>query len=186
MKRIIRNLYYDTIIRRVDGEMRYVSNPDGTLFSGVFKTKIKPEDLPEWYFYGRYYKRWGFLSTKGIVDMVYVPLLLFDTFLKDDVLLVSYHNKIEEVPPPEEKKYLPSFERYRGYDERVYGSEIITILKGAREYSGYDITPIIKQMKDEIEFLKRKYPDRYSDENFRFDFKERFSQIYDWERKRGR
>lgn len=98
----------------------------------------------------------------------------------------SYHNKIEEVPPSEEKKYLPSFERYRGYDERVYGSEIITILKGAREYSGYDITPIIKQMKDEIEFLKRKYPDRYSDENFRFDFKERFSQIYDWERKRGR
>ena len=118
--------------------------------------------------------------------MVYVPLMLFDTFLKDDVLLVSYHNKIEEVPPPEDKRHLLAFEKYRGYDERVYGSEIITILKGARKYSGYDITPIIEKVKDELRFLKEKYPEHYSEENFRFDFEERFSQIYDWERTRGR
>jgi len=38
---------------------------NGYLFSNViYPTKIKAEDLIEWYIRGRYYKRHGFLSTK--------------------------------------------------------------------------------------------------------------------------
>ena len=43
-------------IGRKDGHLCYITNEDGTLFSGNHKTKIRPEDLPEWYIYGRYYK----------------------------------------------------------------------------------------------------------------------------------
>ena len=49
--------------KRVGRHIRYVTNEDGTLFSGHYRTKIKPEDLPEWYLYGRYYKRFGYMST---------------------------------------------------------------------------------------------------------------------------
>ena len=52
--------------------MRLIQNDDFTLFSGHHKTRIKEEDLPEWYVFGRYYKLWGFLSTKGITDLRYI------------------------------------------------------------------------------------------------------------------
>ena len=80
------NLYMLTRYKRIEGHLCTISNDDGTLFSGCFKTKIRPTDLPEWYLYGRYYKRWGYMSTKGIVDMVYRPNLHVNHFLKDDFL----------------------------------------------------------------------------------------------------
>ena len=52
------NLYMLTRYKRIEGHLCTISNDDGTLFSGCFKTKIRPTDLPEWYLYGRYYKRW--------------------------------------------------------------------------------------------------------------------------------
>ena len=33
--------------KHVNGHIHYVTNDDGTLFSGRYQTKIKPEDLPE-------------------------------------------------------------------------------------------------------------------------------------------
>ena len=96
MKRIRRHIYYVEQLKKVDGEIQSVTNEDGSLFSGVYKTKIFPEDLPEWYKQDRYYKRLGYMSTQGIVDMVYIPSQL-GTFLKDDVLLVSYVNKIAQL-----------------------------------------------------------------------------------------
>ena len=87
MKRIRRHIYYIEQLKLVDGKIRSVTNADGSLFSGVYKTKIFPKDLPEWYKMDRYYNRMGYMSTQGIVDMVYVPSQL-GTFLEDDVLLV--------------------------------------------------------------------------------------------------
>ena len=84
MKRIRRHIYYIEQIKKVDGVLKSVTSEDGSLFSGVYKTKIYPEDLPEWYKKDRYYKRQGYMSTQGIVDMVYIPSQL-GTFLKDDV-----------------------------------------------------------------------------------------------------
>lgn len=70
MKRIRRHIYYIEQIKKVDGVLKSVTSEDGSLFSGVYKTKIYPDDLPEWYKQDRYYKRQGYMSTQGIVDMV--------------------------------------------------------------------------------------------------------------------
>ena len=155
MRNRFRNkLYTEEDIKMVDGHLRYVRNEDGTLFSGRYKTKIKPEDLPEWYLHGRYYKRWGYLSAKGITDMVYIPNLVFNHFLKDDCLLIAYGGKITEDKPEESYR----LNRYSGYDERVWGSEIITMLCGARKYSGIDIKPFIEEVRKKKEWLQEAHP----------------------------
>ena len=102
-------------IKKVDGVLKSVTSEDGSLFSGVYKTKIYPEDLPEWYKKDRYYKRQGYMSTQGIVDMVYIPSQL-GTFLKDDVLLVSYVNRIEKI---QSETAWPIYKSYRGYYEKA-------------------------------------------------------------------
>jgi len=54
MSRFKSNLY--TVERRVwrNHKLCWIQNDDFTLFSGHHKTKIKEEDLPEWYVFGRY------------------------------------------------------------------------------------------------------------------------------------
>ena len=123
MSRFKSNLY--TVERRVwrNHKLCWIQNDHFTLFSGHHKTKIKEEDLPEWYVFGRYYKLWGFLSTKGITDLQYIPNLWINHFLKDDCLLISYGGKIEEHPDSTD------FEKYSGVDERVWGNEILDVLK---------------------------------------------------------
>jgi len=158
-------LYTIQDIKRVDGRMQYVQNEDGTLFSGPYKTKIKSEDLPEWYLHGRYYKRWGYMSTKGITDMVYVPNLMFNHFLKDDCLLIAYGGKIVEDKPEERYR----LERYSGYDKRVWGNEIITILCGARKYSGIDIKPYIEEIRKKKEWLQQAHPEEFAPERWDID-----------------
>lgn len=59
MNRFRNNLYtLETVVFR-NHRHQYIQNEDGTLFSGQHKTKILPQDLPEWYVYGRFYKRFG-------------------------------------------------------------------------------------------------------------------------------
>lgn len=159
------NLYTIEDIKSVDGHLRYVSNEDGTLFSGPYRTKIKPEDLPEWYLYGRYYKRWGYLSTKGITDMVYIPNLVFNHFLKDDCLLIAYGGKIVEDKPEERYR----LDRYSGYDERVWGNEIVNILCGARKYSGMDIKPFIEEIRKKKEWLQQAHPREFAPDKWDVD-----------------
>lgn len=57
MSRFKSNLY--TVERRVwrNHKLCWIQNDDFTLFSGHHKTKIKEEDLPEWYVFGRYCSR---------------------------------------------------------------------------------------------------------------------------------
>ena len=66
----MRNRFKNTLytvedIKFINGRWQYVRSEDGTLFSGRYRTKIKPEDLPEWYVRGRYYKRFGTCPQKG-------------------------------------------------------------------------------------------------------------------------
>ncbi len=161
MSNIKRTHYNQEIIRRVDGKMRYVTNPDGTLFYKTFKTKIMPKDLPEWFLYGRYYKRFGYMSTKGIVDLVLITTRHLGTFLKDDFLLISYHGQIERIPDNQLTRSSSFLDEFRGYDDYVFGSEIMTILKGAEMYSGYDIQPIIAQLRAKLEWLKEYKPEEF-------------------------
>lgn len=152
-KRFKSALYTVEDMKTIDGYLRYVRNDDGTLFSGSYRTKIKPQDLPEWYLYGRYYKRFGYMSTKRITDMVYIPSRFSNHYLKDDCLLLSYGGKITEATDLDKSAY----ERYQDWDERVWDSEIITILRGARKYSGYDIAPFIDKLKWKKEYMQKTF-----------------------------
>ena len=57
-KRINSKIYHiSKILYDKDNGFYYYKNPDGYLFSNfIYQTKIKPEDLPDWYIFGRYYK----------------------------------------------------------------------------------------------------------------------------------
>lgn len=156
-------LYTIENLKHVDGHLRYVTNDDGTLFSGPYRTKIKPEDLPEWYLHGRYYKRWGYMSAKGITDLVYIPSRFSNHYLKDDCLLISYGGSITETSDPN----LSPCERYQGWNERVWGNEIITILRGARKYSGYNIEPFVEKLKWKKEFMQTEFPDQFDSERWK-------------------
>lgn len=160
------NLYTLEDIKYINGHHRYVQNDDGTLFSGAYRTKIKPEDLPEWYMYGRYYKRRGYMSTKGITDLVYIPSLYSNHFLKDDCLLIAYGGKINEK---EKASTEFSLDKYAGWDERVWGFDIVTILIGARKYSGYDIEPFIEKLKWKKEYMQTQFPDEFGGDQWEMD-----------------
>lgn len=70
MIRLRRNLYTVQKIVRADCQHVYVEEEDRYLFAqAVYPTKIKADELAEWYVYGRYYKGFGYLSAKGVVDM---------------------------------------------------------------------------------------------------------------------
>lgn len=163
MSRFKSNLY--TVERRVwkNHELHLIQNEDFTLFSGHRKTKIVEEDLPEWYVFGRYYKMWGFLSTKGITDLRYIPNLWINHFLRDDCLLISYGGKIEEHPDSID------FEKYSGVDERVWGNEILDVLKGAEKFSGYEIAPIVEQIREKKRILIENHPDEFGPHRWSFD-----------------
>ena len=172
-------LYSEEKIVYIKGEARRHTNRDGTLFSGNYPTKIIPSMLPEWYARGRYYKRWGYLSVKGITDLKYIPNRFTNHFLKDDFLLISYGGKLVEKDAPRGS----TLDRYDGVDEYVFGNEILTVLKGAREFSNYDISPIIEQIKDKVEMLAEKYPEDFGKDQWDFDADEYFSHGFDNGRK---
>ncbi|MBO4999534.1 MAG: hypothetical protein J6C58_01730, partial [Bacteroidaceae bacterium] len=55
-------------------------------------------------------------------------------------------------------------------------NDIIDILKGARQYSGYDITPIIEQIRQKIEWLRNAYPDHFGLDEWQYDLDKDFSE----------
>jgi len=152
-----------------------VESDDGTLFSGYHRTKIRTQDLPEWYVYGHYYKCWGYLSTKGITDMLYVPNKFSNHFLKDDCLYIAYGGKIQEAMPQNDDAFSP---QYTGFDVRVWGSEIISILQGAQLYSNFDISGFIQQIKEKKAWLAGRYPDEFGPDKWDFDVGKRFSEPF--------
>jgi len=180
MSRIKQNLYTYEDYRFKNKRWRRETLPDGYLYAkGRYPTKLREKDLPDWYVYGRYYKRFGYLSAKGITDMLYIPSKFTNHFLKDDCLFLSYGGKIE---PKLEKAFYSirsRDEEYTGWDECVWGSEILDILKAAEKYSGYDIYPIAEQIKQTVSERKRQCPGefRYSD----FDFADWLASPYEKE-----
>jgi len=163
MSRFKRNFYSVERFVFENHKIHCITNEDGTLFAGSYKTKIYEEDLPEWYVFGRFYKKWGFFSTKGITDLVYIPNLWINHFLRDDCLLVAYGGKIEANPDPS------AFEKYVGFDERVWGNEILDVLKGAEKFSGYDISEIVEQIREKKRILIEKHPDEFGSGKWDFD-----------------
>lgn len=170
MSQVKQNLYTYEDYRYKNKCWRRVTLPDGYLYSkGRYPTKLRERDLPEWYVYGRYYKRFGYLSAKGITDMLYIPSKYTNHFLKDDCLFISYGGKIE---PNQEKSYYSIRSRtddYTGWDECVWGNEILDILKAAEKYSGYNICLIADQIKQTICERNRANPENIPRYSFDFD-----------------
>lgn len=132
-------------------------DPDGYLFShGQYKTKIRAEDLPEWYVYGYYYKCHGYLSAKGVKHLVYRPNKCWNHMFKDDFLFISYDKSITHTTD--------SILDYTGHDEHIYGGFIVKFLKAAEKYSGYDISEIKAQIEDKRLWFKENYPGDYAHE----------------------
>lgn len=129
---------------------------DGCLYSrGKYPTGIKPDNLPESYVKGRFYGTDGYMRADGIKHLLYVPNLWINHFLKDDFLFISYDKPITL------KEDRDSIWDSYGYDEYVWGNEIISMLKAAEKYSGYDISSIKEQIEEKRQILMQKHPDDY-------------------------
>ena len=136
---------------RLDNNYLYAHYKNGT-----YNTKLTSKDLPPWYTYGRFYKRWGYLNTKGIKYIKYKPMKINHS-LKDDCIMISYGEPIIST------KSILDFEWYN-CDETVWGSEIINVLVYAEKYSNYDISGIIEQIWGKMERLKEYGIDCYNSE----------------------
>ena len=158
MSRKLARLYSETKTNRRADHYQLIYGKDNTLFSsGIYPTKITPGDLPEWYVYGRFYKHWGYLSALGVKSLVYEPNKFSNHMFKDDFLYISYNEPI--LPNPDRST---SFYKYIGFDEYIYGGVIVSFLKAAEIYSGYDISEIKKQIEEKRLWFKDTYPDDYA------------------------
>ncbi len=153
MKKFNSHFYSEEKICLANGVFRYVRDKDGFLFSsGIYRTKIKAEELPKWYIYGRYYRCFGYLSSKNIAKLSYKPCLYSNHFLKDDCLYVTYESHRESA----------KFD----YDERIFGTAILAFLKGAGSYSNYDTSSIFIQLQEKICWLKTTFPEEFGHQKF--------------------
>ena len=88
--------FYSCYDDKYDAKLREfvrIESSEGYLLSSgkyrQYKTKILPSDLPEWYVYGYFYKRHGYMSAKGIKDLAYRPQKHWNHMFKDDCLFIT-------------------------------------------------------------------------------------------------
>ena len=148
-------IYFVEKFKKVDNTLKLITSADRTLYSGNYKTKILADDLPDWYIGGIYYKRKGYMSAKGIIDMVYCPSRYCDSFLEEDILLVSFNKKIEKC---EDKATV--YASYINYDEAISGASIIKIIDAAWRFSGYDISTLMKELQEQKDWLKKTFTNK--------------------------
>lgn len=128
---------------------QYVTNPKGYLYSGAtIQVKVKKEDLPSYFVPGRFKKCYGFIRTNKVKDLVYLSRTEDNHFMKDDILLISY-----DTPIVKDNSCGDLF-NYRGYDEYIFGLDILTFIKGVLIYSpDVDVSYIIQAIRDKKDAL---------------------------------
>ena len=105
----------------------------------IYKTKIKEEDLPDYYIKVWLYPKFIYLSLKDIRDIYYRPDFMFNHWRKYDFLYISYQDKLKI--------------KERGYcdnsDIVIWGPEIDNIVNELEKYD-YDKLKIkeIKSLMD--------------------------------------
>lgn len=148
------NLYLDDKMVWRNREHIAIEDENGYLFSqGRYKTKIRPDDLPEWYVRGYFYKRWGYMSAKGVKYLHYRPNMTFNHMFKDDFLFISYDKPI--VPAESDPLW------YQGYDEYVFGGAILSMVRAIDRYSDCDTTEVKKAIEVKRQWFKETYPRWY-------------------------
>lgn len=139
-KRIKANFYTISGYKYDHGMTIKYELPDGCLYSGwgsQHPTKIMAEDLPEWYVKTNYYSKYGYVNTKGVVDVIYRRSFFDNHWLKDAMLGLSYHsiiNKDEDVPIYKKPEI----------DEYFWGNDILDILSGIEKYSPNIDTTLVR------------------------------------------
>ena len=139
MKRINADFYTeDKYVRHID-KVKHVYGENGTLFAyGIYPTKIKKEDLPDWYVYDYSSGKYRYFKTKGIVDLVYIPR--YDNHsLKYDRLYISFTKKINI----NNVKYRMRLKEEE-YDYLIWNHLIVAIVIGAEKYSNLNVDDIKK------------------------------------------
>ena len=155
-KKIKANLYTETKTVWRNHQHQTVQNEDGALFSkGRYKTQILQADLPEWFIEGNFYRHRGYLSAKGVKHLIYKPNKIFDHMFKDDFLYISYKQPIVPVTDPQ------SVFKYDGFDEYIWGWNIVHFLKAVEKYSGYDISEIKEQIEQKRKWFEDAFPRFY-------------------------
>jgi len=150
MKRFASTLYLP--LRRNSTSHEYEPDPEGYLYAkGIYRTKLKPADLPEWYVYGFIYGQNGYVSAKGVKYLLYKPNYTTNHVHKDDLLFISYDQPIE----PDENSTHGIW--YNGYDHIVYGYMIVDFLNAAKKYSDYAINTIMREVRKKERWYKENY-----------------------------
>lgn len=159
MAQRIKTNYYTTEKYKWDGHKYVEIDNGGYLFSnGTYKTKLTKDDLPDTFIEGIYYAHLhGFLQSAGVVDLFYKPNKFSNHMFKDDFLYISYNGKIGKSDDTSN-----FIESYKGYDEYVWGYNIVTMLKAIEKNSNYDISKIKEQIEDKRIWFKENYPQDYN------------------------
>lgn len=161
MKKNLSNHYVDRkykfVYNKRDSHYDKIILDNNCLFSdkksGFYRTKITPDDLPEYYLTYWDGIRQNWINTKGVVDLVYRPVLE-NHILKDDALYISYNGKIKELS---RETYISTWIKFDEdtYDDIIWGNHIIDFLAYAKVFSKYDIEPIKEQIwNDKMLWLK--------------------------------
>ena len=155
MKKKFANHYIDRkykfVYNRGDSYWQKIVLDNNCLFSdrknGDYRTKVKPEDLPENYLHYWDGLRSNYIRTEGVVDIFYQPVLENHLF-KDDSLYISYKEKIKIL---KEEKHISTWYTLddKTYDSVIYGTDIVNFLVYINKYSNYDIEPIKDQIWNE-------------------------------------
>lgn len=151
-KRIKANFYTISCYKYDHGMTIKYELPDGRLYSGWgnrYPTKITAKDLPEWYVKTNYYSKYGYVNTKGIVDVIYRRSFFDNHWLKDAILGLSYRsiiNKDEDVPIYKKPEI----------DEYFWGNDILDVLSGIEKYSPNIDTTLVRDgiLKDYNAYTK--------------------------------
>lgn len=124
---------------------------------GHYPTKIKKEDLPEYYIEFSSRVIWymtGYIKTSGIVDIDYKAMKINHLF-KDDYLYISYKEKLKT------EKNSWGCEDYINYDICICGNDIIQILLAIKKYSNIDIDKVKKKIKNKINWYRENCKEDY-------------------------
>ena len=128
---------------RKTGESSYWwSDPNGYLLAeGRYRTKIKSEDMPDWFVYGYLYKRHGFISAKGVVDIIYEPnYSIKNHWHKYDNFYISYTRKMTRTVDD-------GYTHCQDYDYIMDAHIAYDFLKKVKKYSpNFDTSEIEREL----------------------------------------
>jgi len=147
-KTIRASLYTKCKIKWTRGKLFVEEDPNGYLYSGGrYRTKLLPQDLPEWYVCGYMYKQHGYMSAKGVCHLSYVPNYTFDNHMhKYDMLYISYN---EPIMPYES---CLGFTHYKGYDHLLSGPVLVEFVNAVGKFSNYNVDSILYEIKHKQDF----------------------------------